>query len=45
LPNGSEWLNTPHHLCAGQTPEQRLIAGDYEAVRNLFESILHVGIS
>jgi len=23
LPNGSEWLNTPHELLAGQTPEQR----------------------
>ena len=45
LPNGSEWLNTPHELLAGQTPEQRLIAGDYESVRNLYESILHIGIS
>ena len=45
LPNGSEWLNTPHELLGGQTPEQRLIAGDYEAVRNLFESILFIGIS
>ena len=45
LPNGSEWLNTPHRLLAGQTPEQRLIAGDYDAVRNLFESILYIGIS
>ena len=45
LPNGSEWLNTPHRLLAGQTPEQRLIAGGYDAVRNLFESILYIGIS
>ena len=45
LPNGSEWLNTPHELLGGQTPEQRLIAGDFEAVRNLFESILYIGIS
>lgn len=45
LPNGGEWLNTPHELFAGQTPEQRLIAGDYDAVRNLFESILYIGIS
>ena len=45
LPNGSEWLMTPHELLAGQTPEQRLIAGDHDAVRNLFESILYIGIS
>jgi uncharacterized protein (DUF2384 family) len=45
LPNGSEWLNTPHQLLGGKTPEQRLIAGDYGVVRNLFESILYVGIS
>ena len=45
LPSGSEWLNTPHELLGGQTPEQRLIAGDFEAVRNLFESILYIGIS
>ncbi len=45
LPNGSEWLNTPHPLLAGETPEQRLIAGDYDAVRNLFYSILYIGIS
>jgi hypothetical protein len=45
LPNGSEWLNTPHELLAGQTPEQRLIAGDYDSVLNPFESILYIGIS
>jgi hypothetical protein len=45
LPNASEWLKTPHELLGGQTPEQRLIAGDFEAVRNLFESILYIGIS
>src|SRR5260370_1546534 len=45
LPNGTEWSNTPHELLGGQTPEQRLIAGDFEAVRNLFESILYIGIS
>ena len=45
LPNASEWLNTPHALLAGQTPEQMLIAGDFEAVRNLFESILYIGIT
>jgi len=45
LPHGSEWLNTPHELLAGESPEQRLIAGDYESVRNLFESILYIGIS
>jgi hypothetical protein len=45
LPNGSEWLNTPHALLRGETPEQRLISGDYDAVRNLFESILYIGIS
>ena len=45
LPNGNDWLNTPHELLGGQTPEQRLIAGDYDSVRNLFESILYIGIS
>jgi len=45
LPNGGEWLNMPHELLAGQTPEQRLIAGDYDSVLNLFESILYIGIS
>jgi hypothetical protein len=45
LPNGSEWLNTPHALLGGQTPEQRLLTGDYDAVRNLFESILYIGMS
>jgi hypothetical protein len=35
----------PHALLAGQTPEQRLIAGDYDSVLNLIESILYIGIS
>ena len=45
LPNGNEWLKTPHALLGGQTPEQRLISGDHDAVRNLFESILYIGMS
>ena len=45
LPNGSDWLKTAHELLGGQSPEQRLIDGDYDSVHNLFQSIQYVGIS
>jgi hypothetical protein len=45
LPNAEDWLNSPHSLLGGETPTQRLRAGDIERVRNLFESILYIGIT
>jgi len=45
LPHGSYWLNTPHVRLWGQSPEERLAAGDDESVRHLFESILYIGIT
>lgn len=45
LPYADDWLKTPHSLLGGETPEQRLVAGDIDRVRNLFESILYIGIS
>jgi hypothetical protein len=45
LPYADDWLQTPHSLLGGDTPEQRLLAGDIERVRNLFESILYIGIT
>lgn len=44
LPYGQDWLLTPHQLLGGDTPEERLFAGDLDSVRNLFHSILYVGI-
>jgi hypothetical protein len=45
LPYGDDWLITPHQLLGGDTPEERIRAGDLEAVRNLFHAILYVGIT
>lgn len=45
LPYGDYWLTTPHALLGGQSPEQRLAAGDYDAVRNLVYSILYIGMT
>jgi len=45
LPYGRDWLTAPHQLLGGDTPEQRIVAGDIESVRNLFHSILYVGIT
>jgi len=44
LPYGQDWLNTPSQLLGGATPEERIQAGDLEAMRNLFHSILYVGV-
>jgi hypothetical protein len=45
LPYGDDWLATPHHLLGGDTPEERILAGDLQAVRNLITSILYVGVT
>lgn len=45
LPNGSDWLKTPHALLGGQTPEQSLKDGRYDEVLNLVQSILYIGVS
>jgi hypothetical protein len=45
LPHGTEWLATPHELLGGATPAERLSAGGYEEVRQLFYSIVYIGIS
>lgn len=45
LPYADDWLKTPHSLLGGDTPEERLLAGDIERVRNLVESIFYVGIT
>ena len=44
LPHGRDWLVTPHQLLGGDTPEDRIRAGDLEAVRNLLHSILYIGV-
>jgi hypothetical protein len=44
LPYGQEWLATPHQLLGGDTPEERILAGDVEGVRNLLHSILYIGV-
>jgi hypothetical protein len=44
LPYGQDWLLTPHQLLGGDTPEERILAGDLEAVNSLFHSILYVGV-
>jgi hypothetical protein len=44
LPYGSDWLVTPHQLLGGDTPEDRMLAGDLESVRNLLHSILYIGV-
>jgi len=38
-------LLTPHQLLGGDTPEQRILAGDIESVQNLFLSILYAGVA
>ena len=45
VPWGDGWLSTPHALLGGESPEHTIIAGDIESVRNLFESILYIGIT
>jgi len=42
---GDAWLRTPHDLLGGETPEQKIMSGDTDSVRNLFESILYIGIT
>jgi hypothetical protein len=45
LPFGQDWLLTPHQLLGGDTPEKRILDRDFEAVRNLFHSILYIGVA
>jgi len=45
LPYGQDWLTTPHQLLGGDTPEERILAGDIEAVSSLLHSILYVGVA
>ncbi len=44
LPDGREWLATPNVRLRGRTPEQAIANGDLVAVRNVFYSIVYVGI-
>jgi hypothetical protein len=44
LPNGAEWLKTPHQLLGGETPEERISADDLDSVRHLLHSILYIGV-
>jgi hypothetical protein len=44
LPYGQDWLVTPHQLLRGDTPEERILAGDVESVKNLLHSILYIGV-
>ena len=45
LPFGSDWLKTPHELLGGQTPDEKIVAGDRQAMQNLVDSILYLGVS
>lgn len=45
LPAGTDWLQTPHELLGGQTPDEKIVAGDLQAVKNLVDSIFYIGIS
>jgi len=44
LPYGQDWLVTPHQLLGGDTPAERIRAGDVEGVKNLLHSILYIGM-
>jgi len=43
LPDGSDWLKTPHLMLSGRTPDQALQDGDVAAVDQLVSSILYIG--
>lgn len=45
LAEAPQWLKTPHELLGGQTPDERIEAGDINTVRNLLYSIIYVGVS
>jgi hypothetical protein len=44
LPNAEDWLKSPHSFLDGQSPEEKIAAGDLESVRNLLYSILYIGV-
>jgi hypothetical protein len=45
LPYGGDWLVTPYQLLGGDTPADHMLAGDLESVRDLFHSILYIGVA
>jgi hypothetical protein len=45
LPDGEQWIKTPHELLGGDSPEQRISAGDLKSVRDLLYSIVYIGIT
>jgi hypothetical protein len=44
LPDGAQWLRSPNVWLRGRTPEQAIADGDSEAVQELLDSILYVGM-
>ena len=40
---GVDWLETPHRMLSGRTPERAIDDGDFEAVEDLLYSILCIG--
>jgi hypothetical protein len=44
VPYAEQWLSSPNTRLRGQTPEQAIAAGQLEAVRNVVDSILYVGV-
>jgi hypothetical protein len=45
FPYAEDWLQSPHSMLGGETPTQRILAGDTDRVRNLFELMVYVGIT
>ena len=45
LPDGDQWLLTPHELLGGDTPEHRIVGGDLKSVRELLYSIVYIGVT
>ena len=43
LPDGSEWLQTPHRMLSGRTPEEAIRDGHLKAVEVLLYSVQYVG--
>jgi hypothetical protein len=44
LPDAENWLQSPHRSLGGETPVRRILAGDTERVRNLFELTVYIGV-
>lgn len=45
LPDGAAWMETPHRLLSGRTPEQAIRDGHLEAVQTLLYCINYVGMT